>query len=82
MIGLHRFVCHGLDSIAPRSVIITHMGVIISIVVIHKGCLADILSVISRSSPVMKAVRRVHILRPYEYPPAIRAIVREAGSRA
>ena len=51
-------------------IIITYMGSIIHIIIIHNSRLVDIGVIIIRPPPVLHAVRFVHVLRAYKYPPA------------
>ena len=62
------------NNLSAGTVIIAHMRAVIYIVVVDDSGLVNISGVIRRASPVAVTVRPVHILRAYEYPPAIRAI--------
>jgi len=55
---------------AAWAIIITDMGSVVHIVVIDYSGLVDIGVIVVRASPIVYAVRLIHVLWTYKYPPA------------
>jgi hypothetical protein len=64
-----------LNNICTWPIVVAHMCAIVYVVVIDDGSLVYISGVVRRTAPVVEAVSVIHILRAYEYPPAVGAAI-------
>ena len=74
-IYLHRLVSYLLYSCCTRAIVIPYMCAIIFVYILYIVATAHVFPVVVRTSPVADAIVSVHILRAYEYPPAVGAAI-------